>query len=589
MRRQLLDLGGELHSCNHAVPGPGCRPAHDQAGGDRPHRHHPHPGARQGPGGGQGRPQAGEPLRRPARAHDATSRSSATGAARARRRHPGRDHRRQPRRCASTTAASPTRSRCSRPPTRSPRSASPTPALYRMLVGALRTLAAEPIAARERGVLLEAALARGLPPAPRRLRPLRRRGRPVHRLRPRGGRRALRARAGASAGGGSQPETLALVRRILGGELRSALAEPPERHHDRHRAARARRPRAPPRAPVCAAPRCSERAASTGRSVASAPRTRSGAKRAPATIASPYGQDRPDGPRRQPREATRLRLPVERDLRRLPVDLGLRAARRAAQAQREGRLVALDGAAARRHRRPRRRHPHGAEGVGGERAPRDLHRPARRLPQLQGALPRRPAARVGRVPELRREGLLHRGAPVQPDVQDLRRPGGGRRLGRVPAPRDRAGHLRQLPQRADDHAQEAAVRHRADRQVVPQRDHARQLHLPHARVRADGDGVLRPARGRPAVVRVLVPGALPLVHRPRHPRGEAAPAPARHRGAVALLDRHVRRRVPLPVGMGRARGHRQPHRLRPHRSTRSSPARTSATTTRRTTAATCRT
>ena len=41
--------------------------------------------------------------------------------------------------------------------------------------------------------------------------------------------------------------------------------------------------------------------------------------------------------------------------------------------------------------------------------------------------------------------------------------------------------------------------HRADRQVVPQRDHARQLHLPHARVRADGDRVLRarPATPRP--------------------------------------------------------------------------------------------
>jgi glycyl-tRNA synthetase len=38
------------------------------------------------------------------------------------------------------------------------------------------------------------------------------------------------------------------------------------------------------------------------------------------------------------------------------------------------------------------------------------------------------------------------------------------------------------------------VRHRPGRQVVPQRDHAGQLHLPHARVRADGDGVLRAAR-----------------------------------------------------------------------------------------------
>ena len=70
--------------------------------------------------------------------------------------------------------------------------------------------------------------------------------------------------------------------------------------------------------------------------------------------------------------------------------------------------------------------------------------------------------------------------------------GGGR--DRLPAPRDGAGHLRQLQERAAVRAQEAAVRDRADRQVVPQRDHARQLHLPHARVRADGDGVLRPAR-----------------------------------------------------------------------------------------------
>ncbi len=97
----------------------------------------------------------------------------------------------------------------------------------------------------------------------------------------------------------------------------------------------------------------------------------------------------------------------------------------------------------------------------------------------------------------------HRGAPVQPDVQDLHGPGRGHRQRRLPAARDRAGHLRQLQERADHVAPEAPVRHRADRQVVPQRDHARELPLPHPRVRADGDGVLRQAgRGR-AVVRVL--------------------------------------------------------------------------------------
>ena len=39
---------------------------------------------------------------------------------------------------------------------------------------------------------------------------------------------------------------------------------------------------------------------------------------------------------------------------------------------------------------------------------------------------------------------------------------------------------------------------------------------------------------------------------------------ARRRRAVPLLGGHLRRRVPLPMGLGRARGHREPHRLRPH-------------------------
>ena len=52
-------------------------------------------------------------------------------------------------------------------------------------------------------------------------------------------------------------------------------------------------------------------------------------------------------------------------------------------------------------------------------------------------------------------------------------------------------------------AAEAAVRHRPDRQVVPQRDHPGQLHLPDPRVRADGDGVLRQAGHRRGVARLL--------------------------------------------------------------------------------------
>ena len=271
-----------------------------------------------------------------------------------------------------------------------------------------------------------------------------------------------------------------------------------------------------------------------------------------------------DGARRQPREAPRPGVPVLRDLRRLPLDLGLRAARRAAQAQREGRVVALDGAAPRRRRRSRRRDPHGAR-RSGRRAVTSPRSPTRsstaataRSASAPTSFPSRARARTAG------EGHLHRGPQLQPDVQDARRSGRERHVGRVPPARDRAGHLRQLQERADHDAQEAAVRYRADRQVVPQRDHARQLHLPHARVRADGDGVLRPARRSAEVVRVLGRRALPLVHRPRHPRGQAAHPPARDRRALALLGRHERPRVRLPVGLGRARRHRQPRRLRPH-------------------------
>src|SRR4029078_12524009 len=45
-------------------------------------------------------------------------------------------------------------------------------------------------------------------------------------------------------------------------------------------------------------------------------------------------------------------------------------------------------------------------------------------------------------------------------------------------------------------------------------EHAGNLHLPHARVRADGDGVLRPARRRRGVVPALAAGADGLVREP---------------------------------------------------------------------------
>jgi hypothetical protein len=158
----------------------------------------------------------------------------------------------------------------------------------------------------------------------------------------------------------------------------------------------------------------------------------------------------------------------------------------------------------------------------------------------------------------------HRGARLQPHVRDDDRPREGGRRHRLPAPRDGAGDLPGLQDRARLRASEAAVRHRPGRQVVPQRDHPRQLHLPNAGVRADGDGVLRAARRGPAVARALAEGAHGLVLAPWHPRRPPAPAPPRRRRAQPLLERHQRRRVPLPHRLVRARGHRQPRRLRPH-------------------------
>ncbi len=221
---------------------------------------------------------------------------------------------------------------------------------------------------------------------------------------------------------------------------------------------------------------------------------------------------------RQPQQATRLRLPQQRDLRRHPVRLGLRPAGRRAQGERPPPVVEVDGADPRRRRRPRLSRDPGPRGLGGVGSRRHVHRPPRRVPVLPQAVPGRPPRRGLRgqagqpaaerprgrqLPQLRHQGRVHRAAPVQRPAQDLPRPGGERGGAALPAARDRAGHLRQLPQRDDLGAQEAAVRHRPDRQVVPQRDHAGQLHLPDARVRADGDGVLRRARHRRAVARLL--------------------------------------------------------------------------------------
>ena len=86
-------------------------------------------------------------------------------------------------------------------------------------------------------------------------------------------------------------------------------------------------------------------------------------------------------------------------------------------------------------------------------------------------------------------GELTRGAQFQPDVQDLHGAGRRDRVGGLSAAGNGAGNFLELRERGRYAAGQAAVRRRAAGQIVPQRNHHREFYFPHARVRADGDGV----------------------------------------------------------------------------------------------------
>ena len=154
-----------------------------------------------------------------------------------------------------------------------------------------------------------------------------------------------------------------------------------------------------------------------------------------------------------------------------------------------------------------------------------LLRPDGRLPHLQAPLPRRPHR--ARAPAASKPSK-HPGEHAECDLTEPRHfnlmfetyVGALRDDASVAylRPGDGPGHLRQLQERHLVAARQAAVRDRADRQELPQRDHARQLPLPHARVRADGDGVLRAAgRRRGVVPRTGSTQRRQLAHRPRRP------------------------------------------------------------------------
>ena len=204
------------------------------------------------------------------------------------------------------------------------------------------------------------------------------------------------------------------------------------------------------------------------------------------------------------------------------------------QAQHQAAVVALDGPAPRRRRRAGRRDHHVARRSGRRAATSRCS-----TDPLVECLNCHQRFREDHLGDDRHvcpncgQTALHRAAAVQPDVQDAHGPGRGRgERGRTCGPRRRRGCSSTSRTIQQASPQEDPVRDRADRQVVPQRDHAGQLHLPHARVRADGDGVLRRAGHRRGVARVLDRRADAVVRRPRDPQGE--PAAARRTSADEL-------------------------------------------------------
>ena len=233
-------------------------------------------------------------------------------------------------------------------------------------------------------------------------------------------------------------------------------------------------------------------------------------------------------------------------------------------------MVGLDSSIILPHRRLARIRPR-----------RHLHRPARRVPAVPQAPPpgpprggvrgeEGPRSRLDgghHLPRLRHHGQVDRAADVLRPHEDLPRPGRQRGRPALPAPRDGAGHLRELLERRHRLAQEAAVRHRPGRQGVPQRDHARQLHLPHARVRADGDRVLHRARrragsGSTAGSRRAGQWFVDLGVDPANMRRFDVPDEERAHYSAGTID------VEYRFGFqgsewGELDGHREPHRLRP--------------------------
>ena len=279
---------------------------------------------------------------------------------------------------------------------------------------------------------------------------------------------------------------------------------------------------------------------------------------------------RDDGQDRGALQAPRLHLPQLRDLRRPRLDVRLRPLRRAAEDERQERVVARDAPGARRHRRARLGDPPAPARVGGQRPRRRLHRPDGRLQDVRPALPRRPPrpapvpAEAVEAPGRGRAVRADRGARVQPHVRDERRPGEGHRR-RSPTCAPRRPRASSSTSRTS--CSSAARSRRSASRRSASRSATRSRPATSSSARASSSRWRWSSSSRP----------------PRGPSGTSTGRPSgaagtrtsgirpdhlilrehEHRRAEPLLERHGRRRVPLPDRVERARGHRQPHRLRP--------------------------
>jgi hypothetical protein len=204
-------------------------------------------------------------------------------------------------------------------------------------------------------------------------------------------------------------------------------------------------------------------------------------------------------------------------------------------------------------------------GVGGQRPPGQLHRSAGRLHVLQAAVPARQARRSRRVSQLWGHQELHRGPPVQPDVQDPP-PARCRTAGAMAylRPETAQGMFTNFANVLQTSRKKppfgiAQVGKSFRNEITPQNWIFRTREFEQMEL----EFFVPPADG-PEVVRVLVRRARSTGTCARHPGVDVAAAGPRRRRAEPLLERHVRRGVLVPVGLGRARGHRPAHRLRPH-------------------------